>query len=518
MYHPVPRHQIADAVHHLRNLFRQQRPEDERAVRAQERRELLVRNFLSNLSRTQKHPTLNTLLELSDAFSLTLDGVHQLFGYRTTQIRDLDYELNGSYTRIIESYPFERNSQVEIPARIRTDELKQDAFVKDLIEDWRSAVPIASLEGPAWKQKGAFYIQVGTEDSLGSSLPPGAIALVEPIPDGERKRPNPGVIYFLQFGNGYRCSRCVVTNNRLILLSAGKRSDGPKDFAFPTQARVVGRVRMFAVGLPLAGRPFIRDLRRPNRHAPLILPWEHGSLNTLFAAEHARFQRNYEERSRTREFLRAIFGNDFSSRTERRYRYPSGSLPHVDTLIQLSLTHVARYTDALRANGTLRSDRNRYSLQTLLEAEHLSDLKGQEAYAPPPDPAEQWEEHRREYGEWPSLLSLKFPNLSSIGGKVVRLARGVSIAGLEPSIRPGSFVAVEKVERLPNPEDNSAKHGWWRPLYLLQRGAEFACGPLEGSGDERTLAAAAPERTETIRISGTDTQYLHRVIGVAVPV
>ena len=70
------------------------------------------------------------------------------------------------------------------------------------------------------------------------------------------------------------------------------------------------------------------------------------------------------------------FNTTLTFRTERRYRRPTSSLPHVDTLIQLTLFHSARYTDVLRVQRLVHSDRGRYSLDTLLNAKHLQDLFG----------------------------------------------------------------------------------------------------------------------------------------------
>jgi hypothetical protein len=36
------------------------------------------------------HPALNTILELAEIFSLTLDGAHRLFGYDLESIREYD--------------------------------------------------------------------------------------------------------------------------------------------------------------------------------------------------------------------------------------------------------------------------------------------------------------------------------------------------------------------------------------------------------------------------------------------
>jgi hypothetical protein len=83
VYRHVPRGQIADALSHLRELFREVKPKNEQERRAHERRDVVTKNLLSNLFRTKEHPTLNTELGTGDWGHLfaDLDGAHRLFGY-----------------------------------------------------------------------------------------------------------------------------------------------------------------------------------------------------------------------------------------------------------------------------------------------------------------------------------------------------------------------------------------------------------------------------------------------------
>jgi hypothetical protein len=101
VYNSVPREQIADALIHLRGLFREIPPSNEKDYRAHERREILTKNLLSNLFRTKDHPTLHAVLEVADVFSLTLDGAHRLFGYELEQMREYDHLLNAGRTQFI---------------------------------------------------------------------------------------------------------------------------------------------------------------------------------------------------------------------------------------------------------------------------------------------------------------------------------------------------------------------------------------------------------------------------------
>ena len=192
-----------------------------------------------------------------------------------------DLLLNGGRTHIVESYPFDR-SGLDLPSRLAPREaFGFDGLLRDLVPTWQTASPIRALEGEGWHEPGAFYVHVGTEDSLGSSLPPGAMALVEPISNDERLQPSPRRIYLLQFGNGYRCSHCVATGGKLRLFSTGKAYLGQEAFSYPGSVRIAGRIRMFATILPVLEYPSLR-LPLPCRQcADLILPWEHRTRDKL---------------------------------------------------------------------------------------------------------------------------------------------------------------------------------------------------------------------------------------------
>ena len=519
MYRPVSGGQIADILTHLRALYRQIKPSSDQELRAHERREVVTKNLLSNLLRMKEHPTLNAVLEVANIFSLTLDGAHQIFGYSLEGIRDYDFKLNGGRTHIIESYPFARDFLVDLPSQFGTTEtFGWNATLQYLVSEWQTEVPIRALEEEGWQRPGAFYVHVGTEDSLGSSLPPGAIALVEPTSDEDRVRPNPRAIYLLQFSNGYRCSRCVVTGNKLLLLVSGRNYTGPQEFSYPGAVRIAGKVRMFALSLPAPNYPLLQSLPSSPSSAPLILPWEQSSMDRLFAAEYQRFQRSRQDLPQVREILERIFHRKLSARTERRYRSPTSSQPHVDALIQLTLTNVTRYTDSIRTRRFAPSDRGRFSLDALLDARHLSDVSEPPRKAHLPVPSDQWIALRKEYVEWPTLLSLKFPQLRHWPNRVVRFPQGSAIPGVDPPISSGSLMLLDTVPGTPDTRSDARKTGWSRPIYALRRGVEIVCGHVEQDGDQYALLSNAPGSALPVRFGRDELQQLSKVSGIAVPV
>jgi hypothetical protein len=74
VYSPVPSSEIIEALIHVRDLFRPISPSNERERRAFERREAATKDLLSNLPRINEHPTLRTLLEIAEIYSLTLEA------------------------------------------------------------------------------------------------------------------------------------------------------------------------------------------------------------------------------------------------------------------------------------------------------------------------------------------------------------------------------------------------------------------------------------------------------------
>src|SRR4029077_14940613 len=102
-----------------------------------------------------------------------------------------------------------------------------------------------------------------------------------------------------------------------------------------------------------------------------------------------------------------------------------------------------------------------------------------------------WEARREEFGCWPPLLSIRFPKLRQWEDRIVRLAEGGDITGLEPTLGPGSLLLLENISSLPDSQLEIAKSGWSRPIYVLRRGLEIICGYLERNGSDYAMLSGA---------------------------
>lgn len=519
MYEHVPRSHIIEVLSHLRELLRQTEPTNERERRAAEQREVIAKYLISNLPRTSEHPTLSSLMEVAETFRLTIGATHQLFGYDLDMIRQQDLLLNTSRTHIVESYIFDRDRLVDVPSELAAEvDFESDAMLSDLVRKWQPAVPVRALDDELRNRTGAFYVHVGTEDSETANLPPGSMALVDPVDQMEATRPNPKLIYLLQFGNGYRCSQCVITRGKLQLLTPPRKYARAREFACPGEVRVAGRVRMFAHMLPQPEYK-LNDRFRTGRHlADLVLPREQRTRYELFSNEQRRFQRARKEEIAMRERLTDLLHAPLTGRTERRYRRPGLSNPHVSTLIQLTLLYFACYSDSLRVSTSTINDRGRYSLDTMLNAQRIDDISLQADAPHLAKPGTVWNARKKEFLEWVPLLSFKFPNLKLQQDPIVRLSRRYELRGLEPPLAAGSWLLLKPLKDSSLPASVERGKGWTQPLYVLRRGFNLVTGHLEkdSSGFALLSSSAGLLRRESIALN--ETSSLEQVVGVAVPV
>jgi hypothetical protein len=101
--------------------------------------------------------------------------------------------------------------------------------------------------------------------------------------------------------------------------------------------------------------------------------------------------------------------------------------------------------------------------------------------------------------------------------KIVRLAKGSQITGLDPIIGPGSLLFLNESPSIPDLQSDRAKSGWSRPIYVLRRGLEFICGYLDRDGDQYALLAGVNGKIKG-SFRTEDLAQLRRVSGIAVPV
>jgi hypothetical protein len=486
VYEPVLPQNVTEVLSRLLSLFRKA----PRAITDRLLREgaELSPDLLSNLRQFGSTPTPRQLQALKLRLSMTTGGVFGLFGYDLDRMRPIEALLNGHRTRIIESYPFVRDRKVDLPQVLAEDRAFQGtSHLSELVLRWQEQVPIRAIAGPYWKRDDFVYAQLGTSDRRASPrIPPRALIAIGPISEQERRNPDPERFYFLQHGEGYICSRCVVRQRRLCLITEDHSDPGPYEFFYPGEVRLVGRVASFAASLSSNAPSFI-PARRTHKPAPLILPWEHSSLRALVSAERQRFGIGDAHVLRASQILESRIGSGVSARTLRRYEYQIEGTPRTAVLICLTLIHSLRFTDVLRVLGLWTDESRSYSLESLLHASAFEDLPEVFPTAAVPSPAGRWRRLLEQWGEWPTLLSMAIPEMRQFSHRILRINQTGFFAGLDPLLAPGSLVVLDELKTSPPTEVQRTTQSWCRPIYALRHEGRTLCGYVETHGTNLVL-------------------------------
>ncbi|MGC2164301.1 MAG: hypothetical protein WA634_20570 [Silvibacterium sp.] len=433
-------------------------------------------------------------------------------------MRRVEYLLNGHRTRIIESFLFDRDRKVDLPRTLSAgDACERTALISELVLDWQVGIPISSLSSSTWRQRESFCMQIGCEDGYGlSGLPQGAIVSVEPIGIEERLRPDPNVMYCLQFGDGYRCSGCAVDRGQLILIPCDNSYAGPHIFFYPEQARIVGRVTWFATALPPV--PVVNPkISRGLDRAPLILPWEQPNLASLWRTESERSQLNGLTLERANEIFALYLGIHLSSRTLRRYRQEAQMIPHTDVLIALTLFHATRFREVFHQLGLWENDANRSSLARWTSARSVSEAHALLSEAVVPKPHDRWDRMLKEWGGWPELLSLSFPSLNQLKHRLLRVQKTNVFDGLSPLIKSGAIILLEETDKFPEPQSDMGAPEWERSVYAIRVNGRILCGYIYNDGRHFTLIPHHLSQMRRVSFLRHQVSMVGKWIGVASP-
>ncbi len=135
-------------------------------------------------------------------------------------------------------------------------DMRRTTYLSRMIQRW-GRLPLMLLNGLDLKNHRYGY--VGTEDwRMYPLLQPGALVIID---ESQRKIGEAGwrneferPIYFFEYRNGYACSWCDLTENRLVLQPHPASQCNPEIFIYPDEIEVLGQVTGVAMRLDLAKR------------------------------------------------------------------------------------------------------------------------------------------------------------------------------------------------------------------------------------------------------------------------
>ena len=518
MYERVSRREAIDRFAHIYDLYRRDAHIETDGSRGDQARLRFLSRIMDHLRHRRSTLSPRMLAGLTRYAALTVGAAFELAGYPLDGMREVEYALNGHRTRIVESHPYLLDREVDLPVRLLGPEaFEHSAFVADVVYEWQRC-PIRSVRDKGWRREKTFYIQMGTNDSVGlSALPPGAIVAIAPILPEEATDPDPEAIYCLQFGGGYRCCRCVIEKGRrLHLIPYNSNYRGCCVYASPAEVRIVGKALYFATALPVSSHTLV-DPAQKCGNAPLILPWEQPGLAAMWRAEYLRLGLDTHALARANEILSSQLGITISPRTLRRYRHEDGVVPHTGQLLAMGLLHCTRFGDVFRLLGFSPDDAGRYSLTDWTEARSLRDLAMTPHRAATPAPDAQWGQLLHSWGEWPAVLSMRFPELRKLSHRLLRIEQAKIFDGLPPVFGPGTFAFLEECDDFPPTGIPWNGPEWEHPIHAVRYKGYVICGYVDLDGDHLTLLPHYRSRGRRLTFLRRQVQMVGRWIGAAAP-
>lgn len=216
---------------------------------------------LSDIENKGTLPTLYRLYTLCAIYRLDPLEVLHWYGVEVERMPQDALLVNPSNTHPI---GFRANGAGTVTLPLKLDpgvDLRRTTYLSRMIQEW-GRLPLALLE--SIKVKEYRYAYIGSEDyMMFPMLQPGSLVQIDEGRheiqatgwSNEFERP----IYFFEMREGYACSWCSLSGNRLILQPHTTSPCQPLMFQYPEEIEVVGQVVGVAMRLEAAKRAKARS-------------------------------------------------------------------------------------------------------------------------------------------------------------------------------------------------------------------------------------------------------------------
>ena len=217
--------------------------------------DFLVSNaWLTQIENRQVVPSIHKLYSLSVIYRIKFTDLLQLYGIDIEKISKYQSLTPLASTHLTNLEVYDKDRAVMFPVRFDPGfTVDRTSLLTRMVEVW-GEVPVAMIQHMDLRNSLYGYI-VLSDTSLYPMLRPGSFVQIDeqqtkiqkPPWRSEFDRP----IYFIELRGGYACSWCELQGKQLILIPHPLSGCAIRQFAFPNEAEIVGRVT--AVAMRIAG-------------------------------------------------------------------------------------------------------------------------------------------------------------------------------------------------------------------------------------------------------------------------
>jgi transcriptional regulator with XRE-family HTH domain len=224
--------------------------------------------WLTQLENKNSIPSIYKLFSLSVIYRTKFQDLLHVFGIDLTSSTRYQLALPLQTTHLVSYESPDPERAITFPVRFdKSFNLETTSLIARMVELW-GEIPLALLQ--KLDVRHCQYGFIGLEDyTMYPLLRPGSFVQVEEqsgrMPDREWRTEFDRPIYFVELRDGYACSWCEVRGAQLTLVPHPLSKCAIRQFAYPTEAEIVGQVTGVAMRLlPPEGDP-AGPLRLPRR-------------------------------------------------------------------------------------------------------------------------------------------------------------------------------------------------------------------------------------------------------------
>ena len=243
--------QLKDLRNGLGITIRQVEEYSRRIADAEENEEFFISNaWLTQIENKQSIPSIYKLYSLSTIYRIRFTDLLGIFGIDLERISHHQALLPLPETHLTQLAVYDEERPVSFPVRFDPGfSVEKTNLLSRMVEIW-GEIPIALIQHLDLRKSLYGYIGL-TDYSLYPIFRPGSFVQIDdrqtkvlkPPWRSEFERP----VYFVELRNGYACSWCELQGKNLILIPHPLSGRAIRQFAYPHDAEIVGRVTAVAM-------------------------------------------------------------------------------------------------------------------------------------------------------------------------------------------------------------------------------------------------------------------------------
>jgi transcriptional regulator with XRE-family HTH domain len=246
-----PGEQLKDIRSRLGITTREVTEKSQQVAEAEGNEEFYISNaWLTQIENTHATPSVYKLYSISIIYHLRFSNLLLLFGVDLQKIGGHQLAMPLENTHLTNLEVDEENQTVTFPVRFdRGFSLEKTSLLSRMVEIW-GEVPIALIQHLDVRRSQYGYI--GLNDlTLSPMIRPGSFVQinqkVRKVQSSKWRTEFDRPIYFIELREGYACSWCELQGGQLLLVPHPLSQCNIRQYAFGTDAEIVGQVTAVAM-------------------------------------------------------------------------------------------------------------------------------------------------------------------------------------------------------------------------------------------------------------------------------